>query len=146
MFLARDTMSKMEELFIASKSPVQAAMFHTPGDGRKHVKPGVLIDDSLKQLNQYYIIGIGICENISEPLAKELLQKELAAVHYNGYATAMQAGQRFADLEEKQKQGGEVTGLPSFQSSSATGSPEPGTPQFVKDLQQKRKMVLKKKL
>jgi hypothetical protein len=136
VFLTRDTMSKMKELYVDLSSPVQAAMFHIPGDGKQHVKPGVLLDKSMQKLDTYYLIGMGVCENISTPLAKTMLQKELAALHYQGYATVTQASQRFANLEEQQKRG-EVAGLPSFQSLSATGSLKPGTPEFEKYLKQK---------
>jgi hypothetical protein len=141
-FLIRDTVTKMEELYLPAKSPIQIAMFNTPETGSKEPLPGVLIENSLKQLDASYIIGMGICENISEPLAKQMLQNELASVHYQGYATATQAGQNFANLEKEQARG-EVTGLPSFQPSNSTISPEPSTPQFASHLEQNRQMVLK---
>ncbi len=46
------------------------------------------------------------------------------------------------NLEKEQAQG-EVTGLPSFQPSNSTISPEPSTPQFASHLEQNRQMALK---
>ena len=101
----RDCIAKMQELYVTSSSPVQEAMFYTSGDGRRHVKPGVVLDESGKELDKNYIIGMGICENISSLLAKTTLQTELASIHASQpkicnfrRKTKMRPGYQFAKL------------------------------------------------
>jgi len=140
---ARATILKMQDLYTSPTSPVQEAMFHNRGffsgqNPRKQVKPGVALDESRVALDRKYMIGMAICENISFPEAKKMLQDQLGHTHYNGYAHVQQASQRYGYLEEKQNQG-QVTDLPSFNSQQGTTlSPKPGTTEYWKYIKQIR--------
>lgn len=79
----------------------------------------------------------------SSPLAQSILQLELGQAYNKGYSVILQASERYAYLEEKEKQGG-VTNLPSFTSQPPkTDFEKPGTKQYRDDLDQKRLVGLK---
>ena len=98
----------------------------------------------MDELNKLLVIGLGISENILNYTAKTKLQTELGALHYQGYITSTLANQNFVNLEAQQKRG-EVMGLPSFQSATASFSLKFGTAQFDKHLEQKFKNGLNQK-
>jgi hypothetical protein len=144
MYYGRGVVSKMTALYDGSSSPVQEAWLHTGGNGKQQVKPGVILEDCREQLDEHFAMGLAICESIpSSPLAQAMLQLDLGHAHKKGYDAIQHASERYAYLEDKQKQGG-ITNLPSFNSQPPTSNFEkPGTPQYRDNLEQKRLAGLK---
>jgi hypothetical protein len=97
-----------------------------------------------EQLDEHFAMGLAICESIFySPLAQAMLQLDLGHAHKKGYDAIQHASERYAYLEDKQKQGG-VTNLPNFNSQPPTSNfDKPGTPQYRDNLEQKRLAGLK---
>lgn len=131
----------MKEVYVGVKSPVHEAMLYIPGDGRQHVKAGVMVEECCNEINHIYLIGMAVVENISQGNAKIRLQTELAQMHHNGYAALYDVGSRHGRLQDQEKLG-KATNVPSFNSQSGI-SVKPGTPEYEKYIEQKRVAGLK---
>lgn len=142
LFYTRCVMSKMKDVYLGVKSPVHEAMLYIPGDGRQHVKPGVMVEKSILELTANYVMGLGITEHIFQENARIRLQIQLSQIYQDGHETLKAVGWRYAKLLDKQKLG-EAENVPSFNSQSGTSSIKPGTPEYDKYIDQSKVAGLK---